>query len=378
MKRYIIFLLFIGPFILLASCNSRNINENANLFRNAIGSSDYIFDTWNNRLIKYNVITGTATSAHLDPLCSHNDYNCPVYGINTEICVVDNFVYFGKTNREKMQQNIFKYDYVNDKIIETKIDISLLNFFVVDNFLYVWNPVIQNDGEAKYELLKYDLEKKKHYTLTDAPLDNTSMYIWHSSERIYWYYLSGTSYESYSSTYEYTDIRSELIEGVTSGGYLYTSKPNYEDPQSYYERMNFTLYRKNISDESISVICEELSFYIEVDGKIIYLVPVKEPKFSKRSETYSTSGYYDNYEGKVYVMNVDGSDKRLLCDASECNINMLCITATNNPVAQDYIGIKLYGPNIGWSGVSQPYGESPDMLIVNVNTGEYKIATYLP
>jgi len=71
------------------------------------------------------------------------------------------------------------------------------------------------------------------------------------------------------------------------------------------------------------------------------------------------------------VMNLDGSDKHLLCHVDDCPIMGMSSSQNNQLCSGDWVGI------LTWCVYDGGVWES-DMLIVNVVTGEYRYIKYNP
>jgi hypothetical protein len=368
-------------------------------------SSYYIFDLWNGKLLKYNVLTGTATSAHLDPLCDHNHADCPVSLITGQIAVSGNFVYFVKNDWERdasgrstgsMRSYLYQYDYINDRLALVIPDFSVSNFAVVGDYIYSHNYTLLENGDTGLEFLRHDIKTGVTTVLIDAEeaenMLRLPLFCRLSGDRAYWYIIDETGMHGYSTAYDYSDMQSESLAmvGIVQGDYAYIPERNYEltYPVEYYKWFSSSLYRESLNDGSRILLSDHLSVFSIEDDNIIYFVPVKDPKVTYESTTNPNHIYHDNYEGKIYIMNTDGSNKRLLCEVPDVTIYGYMNWVTNHMRAQDWIGVNLYGDMSGRfedrSGLPnirsdpQGYGILPDLLLVNIKTGEYKITEYIP
>jgi hypothetical protein len=412
MKKIIIVLLLALVLVLFISCTDKDGDTPPEDSGNSIGadharySEYYIFSTWNRRLFKYNVITGTATSLHTDPLCDHNHTDCPVSYIHHPIAVFGDFVYFIKQEWKRdesgrrvgtSEENFYKYDYMNDRFTLVISDFSAGLFTVVGDYIYSHDNVLLENGDTGLEFVKYDMKTGISTVLIDAEEAANTMLMLPlnvriSSDRVYWYAINEAGEYIFSTAYDYRDIQSEsrAMISIVQGDYAYIPERNYEPtyPMEYYKWFSNSLYRENIHDSSRILLADNVSNFI-VDGEnIIYFVPVKDPKVAYQSEINRNDIiYHDNYEGKIYIMNTDGSNKRILCEVPDVIISYT-LWATNHRRTQEYIAIDLYGDMSGRfedrSGVPntigdpQGYGILPDLLLVNIKTGEYKIAEYIP
>jgi hypothetical protein len=303
----------------------------------------------------------------------------------------------GESGRKigSMMNYLYQYDYINDRLALVISDFSVSDFAVVGDYIYSHNHVLLENGETALEFVKYDMNTGVTTVLIDAEEAENMLtlpfFTGRSSDRAYWYvmYASGDYY--YSTAYDYSDMRDEpeMAVGIVQGEYAYKMERNYEPapPFEYYRWFGNSLYRESLNDGSRILLHENVTNFI-VDGEsIIYFVPVRDPKIAYQSETNPNHIYHDNYEGKIYIMNTDGSNKRVLCEVPDVIIEGYWQWAANRMRTQDWIGVQLYGhiderfdrsgvPNT--VSVAQGYGVLPDLLLVNIKTGEYKIAEYIP
>ena len=372
-KNILFFIVLAVICFMVISCKSEKPDENSD---NKNDYSDtYIFYKWYSKLLKCNVVTGTVTSLHTDPFCSHDNYECPVNDITGNVFSAGNCVYFIKSVADVMKfnrNNIYKYDYINDKISVVQEDIYTYDVIVTGDYLFFWNILLQDDKTTKYELIRYNMSNGKKDILTE-PVDVTPMYYYHKDNRIYWYQHSEGGFDPFSTNYDYADKRSEDVIGWVSGDYSYVYEHNYEKPRSYYERVSCKLYKKNMKNGDMVLLTEDLDQYMIAGDKVVYVVAHADAKIVYQAP--SEGAYYDHFKGKIYIVNTDGTDNRLLCEVPY-TINYMGYLGRKPLIAGDYVGIFISDyieQNEFTSNTSDVYGQLPNLLLVNYKTGEYKL-----
>jgi len=385
LKNILFFLVLIVICFMVMSCKSEKSDDENDY------SDIYVFYGWYSKLLKCNVKTGVVTSVHTDPFCSHTNGDCPMNRIGINVFAEGNSIYFMKSLdlQEINQYNIYKYDHINDKISVIQKDIHPNDIIVIGDYLFFWNIFIQDDESMIYELTRYNMSNEKKDILSNDPNKSFSswdipVYYYHDDERIYW----SQNAEIYSTNYDYADKRSEDVRGLVSGDYAYVYEHNYEKPRSYYESVSCKLYRKNMKNGDMVLLSEDLDHYMVVDDKIIYVVAHEdaeivykpEPSFGEEfqgndREVGSNDGVYDHFKGKIYIVNTDGTDNRLLCEVPY-TINYMGYLGRKPLIAGDYVGIFISDyieQNEFTSNTSDVYGQLPNLLLVNYKTGEYKL-----
>jgi hypothetical protein len=312
------------------------------------------------------MLTGAAMPVCSDPLCSHDTDECLFYNINPSIAVVDNTIIYAKYKDESY--TLYQYDIANDKVHILLEGIDFNELYSADNHIYFWNFYIE-DNTRKIELIRYDLQSQSKDILATDDVVNLSYFLSYDNGQICWYDDFGNAFYT---DLDYNKISECEVAGRYADGYYYVLEKNYTEADNYKHANSRKLIRINKEYNSQEVICEDLDEYYILGDKIIYLVSVENPEIAYQSPTDEDDVYYNNYNGKVYIMNADGSDPHVLCNNVGYNIYGLRISVTNNLIYNDYIGILLY------EMVDDVYTISPNVLIVDTTTGEYIISNYTP
>ena len=325
----------------------------------------YMYSVWNGVMLKYNIETGTATAVCDDPFCKHDDDTCMFNNINPSICIKNQIMYYCKYNSEG-NANIISYNMKTgeSRTIFTNADVDEL--FVADSYLFFWNRVYSAEKKCFHsELMRYDINSKKTEKLINCSIEERAFYIDNNDELIFWYNNYG---QEFSTDYNYKNITHVDSMGRGNGNYVYQLTRNYETSKNYHEANSRSLYRINKDLGEKCKICEDLDNYIIIGEKIIYLTSVEDPNVVFRSSVDESDVYYNNYEGYVWKMDLDGANKEILCKV-DCNIYGLFVSPNESLLVKDnYVGFMLY--DYLFDGT---YGISPNILIVNTVSGSYKI-----
>jgi hypothetical protein len=126
-----------------------------------------------------------------------------------------------------------------------------------------------------------------------------------------------------------------------------------------------------------TVIAESVITFRVHGNKIYYIVPEDEPEHTPTNSTHEMEQLWNWSGGKMYVMNLDGTDKRLIADTGY-NFSLI-----RNPIVigaeqgiweiktingVDYIAISYTVFIDGWGIVP-----SSDTIIINASTGEWTV-----
>lgn len=330
----------------------------------------YIYSVWNELLLKYNVKTGVATTVCNDPLCQHNSEDCLFYNANPAICVNDNKIYFCKYESNNTE-TLYVYDIASGKNRKIKTGLDTDEFWRIESYLYLWNRTYNTNEQKFYmELQRYEIENDKWVTLELVPAEERAYYLNYDDEKIYWYNDMG---DEFTTDYNYKNLSSVQIGGRMEGEYIYSLKRNFTTVSNYHEANSRSLYRREIGVEKEEILSEDLDNYVIVNGKIIYITSIADPELVYQSPYDENDKYYDHYNGCVYTMDLAGENKKTLVENAECNIYRLIATPSDNAMINgEYVAFMLYGYLDDGS-----YGISPNLLIVNSETGEYKITEFI-
>lgn len=327
MKLKIKILIFcILSILLLSSCN-KNIDLNNNYFYQVCYNNGNII------FLKYNIITGSATPVCNDPLCSHDSDECPFYGISYDFAIDGQYIYYtkemiGKNNTYKY--SLIKYDMLNDSInILYESNDMLSQLFIFDDYLYFWNSIYVN-GVLGANLIKYNLKSQNYISLTETPSEYRELKYAIESGRIYWIDIFNTGI-CFSTDPNYKDRKVSNLKGQIYNGYAYIIE-SQNDKNKILTRVNIDTYKKK-------TICDDIAEFKIYFNKIFYLKYAENPKLIGSYE--DGTEVYDKYDGKVYMMDLDGQNLKLLCSLSGHFINTMSLSFYNNMAINNYIGIPI-------------------------------------
>ena len=157
------------------------------------------------------------------------------------------------------------------------------------------------------------------------------------------------------------------------GGYRYRWEVDENEDITIFTQ---TIYRKDPATKEEIVVAEHIGPSYFYGDKILYFMYEENPRVWAVMDGLD---YTDRFGGNVYIMNMDGSDNRLLCHVDDCVIGMTSTSRNNEYNCGDWVGIDVENIYLRPNGpeLTEEY-TSTDMLIVNVVTGEYKLIRYNP
>ncbi|MBE6551489.1 MAG: hypothetical protein E7665_05065 [Ruminococcaceae bacterium] len=233
--------------------------------------------------------------------------------------------------------------------------------------------------------MRYDIKTKETVELIEEYLVGDLFAITHDEERIYWY----GDKDYYSTDYNYEN-RKENDRGfhsnLTTGDYGFSIDLvgwGKNEHRSYLSRQ-ITSYNLKTGEEKVIVESTE-GLLIAYKGKVIYTLPDEVVYIGDMILDTSPrpKKVYDNFGGKLYICNADGSDPKVLCDISgnNCTLDLGPVSAGNCDGVGDYIVWPLWyyetvdeENNIVKRRPFTGRFDFPDKFaVINYKTGEYKI-----
>ena len=257
--------------------------------------------------------------------------------------------------REDEQWFLRSYNVDNMKISQIYTnERPISNIASYNNYLFY--TVVQSKKDEIYSSITYRYDTKtKEIVETHSPakyeiidkIENGQI-LWRTQSDSYVTDLNGGNRKKIN-----------FKDGYQYGNYKYRS--DYKQIGSTWT-IKLDLYRKNIKTEEEKLIAEDIGLHVFYGDKIIYLKPLPEKILIGEIDWVTR---YDYYGGNVYIMNLDGSDNRLLCHADNC-----CLSVPPMYFCGDWVGLD------STNYYEDQYGD--DLLLVNIVTGEYKIVPYNP
>jgi hypothetical protein len=359
--------------------------------------------------VKINPVTQTVTRICIDPLCD-DKRGCPLFEANA-LYVTGNYVVYSKgylTTAPGSDELLYPimvcvYDMINGTVRElTGYTESVIVVAVTGNYFYYSVPEYDKESDStSYTLYRADAVSGSVIEIPD-PRSGQKGYlidIHIFDGKIYWWDLIDGSWSSVRLTTDLDGNNKEIApahlglsllghRGQYHDGYTYFTYTNLgsrgsvgDPPQTRYEswrgRRNNDLYRIIFDSADYSadheLLAESVIDYKIAGDKIYFMFLEDEPEAIE----YGGEALWWNWSGgKIWLMNLDGTDKRLLADTgynlSDSLPGFHGIFEAKTIDGVDYIAvsytmIEYYGPD--WYFLFP----SPDTIIINGSTGEWVV-----
>ena len=377
--------------------------------------------------VKINPVTKIVTSVCKDALCDHGT-DCPFYGVNnSNIYVTDNYIFYtvgsiSYTGERNGSVKLRVYDMLNGTVSEIAEYRDNLNLIIgTGSYIYfqVYQFIDETSDKIEYIMCRADA---KTSNVIEIPTDGkyTSENIFSSLDiytiydnKIYWEKM-----EKDGTTHYTTDLDGNNKEAIDygvknkygfgalnlrtlvntrfAGGYAYYLAMDEEaflekamtimDLNNSVElerirRFDRTLYKLPLDGSGdLELIAEHISSFSVCVDKIYYTAPEDnpEPIYNGEIRAKDSAGkdQWNWLGGKVYVMNLDGTEQRLVCeteydirgiyyDAKTINDVDYLVLAFNviidrwfNSAINEYVDVDIY------------QGSDDYLLLVNASTSE--------
>ena len=432
MKKIVLCILIIFILISIISCKDntvtekyKNSNTNSDNNKEIIMEDVYFFRSFRTYgddgiggPTKINPASKNNAFICSDPLCSHG-VDC-VFIDTGNYYISGNYLLFIKSYNEydeltkeaQTTSELQIYEMINGSVRKlTKFTEQPIFVGKYKNYFYYYLPTLNEEGtrpRLDYILFRADA---KSGNVTEIASNSYNGEIVNNlnypnilaiiDDEIYWYSMDMVNLKI---NYYTTDLdgknkktldiaRTELTNGLYDNGYIYyclNERYNitFEELMqlSEYENRHLNqdnkLYRipfDNIeSGEEAELIAEHVINFLPCGDKIYYMVLEDNPEHIEYPdiETWNWSG------GKIYVMNSDGGDKRLLCETGY-NLNTDVYTVRNSIIEVKTIDEIDY---LAWSFIivqeTERHGTylyslaaSTDTIIINASTGEFTVVS---
>ena len=323
---------------------------------------DYIFYAENGVLLKYHIPTGTASTVCQDPFCSHERWgsSCPFAISERLMTSIGNMLYYN-FDTEAGQHHLRSYDADSMKVEEIYTSNGRLSRIFSYNYYLYFSEHLSTKVEGDIKTTVYRLDTQSGalevidcgHPFARMELIEVGRIVWVDDLKYYSTDLDGDDWRVYEQNYcrEWGKYRLRWELG----------KWTYDK-----------IYCKDLTTGEEVLIAEDVAdFYIYGD-KLLYVKFVENPKVWI---TVNGQDKKDLYGGDIYVVNLDGTDDKLLCHAENFIYAGPSPDRNNEFICGDWVGFasENYYDNNGNSCLT-----FTDMLIVNVITGEYRLIQYNP
>lgn len=404
MKRLNLIALLLTALFLFTACNNHsNIPESPNhskyIYRMADGSS-LDWDTAMGMPIKINLVSGKTTPVCIDPLCMHDDADCPFYECFG--CVADGTVIFFRRGWISRNEGGFEgseklctYNAATGEVrVLKEYTDSIVYAGIHENVLYYYTAAFSSENDTwicTYQLHMADGVSGK---ITDLPLENeytTEGGFTSNSDypnilsiddaHIYWMEYSGISEAIYYQTDRMAQNKQMLagtqtVGGIFHGGYAYsvTGISELIDPNAGRTPENmlntYALHRTSLADQTKETIAEGLATpnFIITDRYIFTLEGLSaESKGSKQLL----------HGCKVCRINHDGSNLTVIAETNEYDF-MYGEFSTNEILLDCYEDEETTYLALAFCMPDEDGGlkKSPDTLILDTATAEFSVSEY--
>ena len=312
-------------------------------------------------LLKYHIPTGTVSPVCQDPFCTHERYasSCQFTVRTFRIASIGNILYY--VIEIDGQHHLRAYDGDAMTIDEVRISDGVLTRLFRYNYYLYFTEILptKNEGETKTTVYRVDTRSGALEVIdcgrpyAEIELIEVGRIVWAEGEKYFSTDLDGDDARVYEQDYcrEW-------------GKY----KLRWEWGGKAYEK----IYCKDLTVGEEVLIAEDVADFYVYGDKMVYF------KFAPVRIVMDDSGVEvkDYYGGNVYIVNLDGSDNRLLCHVED--FVFLCGSSDRNNefICGDWIGFISESYHV--SSGNTPELLVTNMLLVNVISGEYRLIKYNP
>lgn len=357
MKKIIILILCICT-ILLSSCNkSKGASEQTNNGNDIHGEMLY-YATWNDRIVRFDIMNKRASVACPDPLCDHKDIDCPVMAID-KLSVQGNYLYFVKGNTN-IDFKVYCYDLLNGIIYEITECVDSTVPIMINEKSYFCAAYYEYDDDGNvirelWDMYRYNPITKELNKLSTDPWPGMIYLDSYDESRITWNCDTGGDPLYFSTDYDFMNILyidySDMDFSLDAGDYSIEGQIVW-DAGTWSE----TLFKvdKTTGERSMIIDGVATSRYCEIGDTFGYL--------------YNT--YFHSNDGNtLYFLDCSTFSIRKIATVPDgYSIVDVFVEYGNEMQCGDYVGIRV--TNIE----SDVYSNS--MWIINLRTGENFVISF--
>lgn len=343
-------------------------------------ADSYLYTVLSGVLYKLDTVTAVATPVCPDPLCLHNDKTCCFFGVgNSDIQFVGQYIYYMRDGRVfEYYTKLCRFDLEKGKyeVLFEPDEGSMTEMYVTGRYVFFNHVILNSEKQYEYYIYRYDMGTGRATCLSEQLQSAQSAYA-ADEARIFWSDISTGTYYSTSLDYDSrsdSDRTADANDG--SGEYRYTLERSGFDTEYYADLLRLT--RISIADGEELVIFDDIACYpVIYHGKIIY-TKLGEPRFLGNAYSEDKDEYlpfYDQWGGKYYICDADGSNERVLCDFGDAGyvaqLHQNIIGSKRGVGDWVALWVQTYAPEPGGDDGRIARGNNA-YLLVNIETGELK------
>jgi len=320
-----------------------------------------IFISSKRLLMKYHIPTGTATTVCQDPFCTHESFaGCPFAARASQISSIGNMLYYIIEIDHQWHLRSYNGDSMQIEEIRTSEGV-LTRIFRYDYYLYFTEILsTENEGETKTTIYRLDTQNDVLEVIDCGhpsaviELIEVGRIVWKDDLEYYSTDLNGDDWRVYEQNYcrEWGKYKLRW----TLGKWTYDK-----------------IYCKDLTTGEEVLLAENVADFYVYGDKLLYVKFVENPQVWI---TVNGQDKKDLYGGDIYVVNLDGTDNKLLCHVENFIYSMPSPNRNNEFICGDWVGFiseNYYEDENGYATLSDT-----DLLVVNVITGEYRLIKYNP
>ena len=345
---------------------------------------NYIYTIIGSVLYRISPYSASCVPMCPDPLCFHDDYSCPFYGVGgNDIKMSGKYVYYLKSGEkqsiwEQGYKKLCLFDRENGKfeVLYEAEEGSMEDLYLTDEYAFFNLTYLDKEYKYTHDICRFDRKSRTVEIMTNEPIEASVHVYADEGERIYW--SDDFSNEHYSTDINYQNrIDGDKVysDNASMGEYHYDLETIgfYADTYEYCFKLTaintFTGETELISDTLACVPIlynEKLIYAKHGESKYLGLYMYEDSETPKE--------YYDHRGGKFYICDADGSNERLLCDleGTGCAVPLHADMVGHNGVGE-WIAIDAYSYTEPDENGIIERGENV-ILLINIVSGEVKVA----
>ncbi len=369
MKKTIAILLSILALTLSSCQKAPSAIENKYIFQSLkTGESD----TW--IWYRINVETGIAVPLCPDPLCSHTDEDCLTFNLYPSATLGSKMYCLHDPDPRVWggaYHEVCIFDTMSGKhtvIYRNESAGTVTDLYAFEEYAYYIEYVADKDGDSHYKIFRYDTKTQKIKDLGKKEFDGEAYAF--QNGRLYWrdhdhYYSTDADCQNIKEDDRFGDDRKhagdyalEVVRGEKG------PHPVINQPYTY------SVISHNIKTDEKATVIEGKPFMPFVYGSYLFYFEYQEEPLVVGHFDDTGSPVYDPRGFKLYMCDFDGGNARLLCDIEGSGYRFhLENMSKDQLISEKYIALQI----VTYDKDDLDH-QRTNILIVNIETGEYKIA----